>query len=90
MTKYISEDPSLQPLHDMMDEIEIAYNKADKAGMDPVKVKMTLLLMAMIYDSKHPNLAKEGGDTLSLLISTSIMAKEMMKNPPPSGPEKEK
>jgi hypothetical protein len=89
MTKYISDDPKIQPLHDMMDEIEIAYNKADDAGMDPIKVKMTLLMMSMIYDNKHPQLTKGEGDTLSLLLSVGIMAKQMMENPPPQGEKEE-
>ena len=60
MTKYIAENPEQQPIHDMMDDIEIAYRKADKAGIKPIHVKVALQHMVLIYSDEHPELPGSG------------------------------
>lgn len=67
MTKYIAEDPKEQPIHDMMDDIEIAYQKAEKAGGHPLKIALALHHMILIYKDEHPELEEHKGD-LSVLV----------------------
>lgn len=54
MTKYIAKNPNDQPLHDMMDEIEIAYRKCLDKGINPQKIYWCMLHMVKIFFDNHP------------------------------------
>lgn len=68
MTKYIADNPADQPFHDMMDEIEIAYQRAEKAGLHPLKIKWCLQYMVEIYEDSHPEIKEiEKGEAFQSL-----------------------
>jgi len=46
--KYISEIEEDQPIHDMMDEIETAYQKSIKAGASKSKTLAALIYMSYL------------------------------------------
>jgi len=77
MTKYNAANPADQPLHDMMDEIEAAYQKCDKAGVAPQKVLSALANMVFIYKQECPDFDM----TLEELFQLLDLFRNSMKKP---------
>lgn len=56
--KYKSDDPADQPIHDMMDDIEAAYQKAENAGGHPLKILTAIGYMQQLY-AKNKGFSKD-------------------------------
>ncbi len=66
MAKYNSKNPEDQPIHDMMDDIEVAYQKAEKNGAHPLKILMAIGYMEHLY-KEEKNFTKEDISIVNLV-----------------------
>jgi hypothetical protein len=64
----------------MMDEIEIAYQKAEKLGCPSHKILATLVHMPMIFQEHHPELEGSINELFKLVRMIDASMKYMKKH----------